>query len=157
MWFADRHPNGLRPSRRLRLSGVPGSHLFQILDPSRLNGCADQSVLLAEPFGEGALVEIRDQKVIIARTLAGQDRAAVVDERKDDRFRSALVLGLNVVRYTVVFDVCVEAGNHKKAFAEKEMRRRTARKPSKSYHTPCLTVNEFNACVRPRSLPTELP
>src|SRR5262249_4202812 len=63
--------------------------------------------------------ELRDRgfvaaldEVGVGEAPGGQDLAALVDQRLDQRVRVALVLGLNVIHDATIFDVCVESGDH---------------------------------------------
>src|SRR5919107_1551112 len=95
-----------------RAAAVGAAHALEVFDAAGLDGGADELVLALEALGQHALVEALADEVGVGRALAGDDGAADVDEREDERRVEPLVLGLDMVRDSVVRNVGVESGDH---------------------------------------------
>ena len=90
------------------VQGFPrSSGAYDVLRPA-----FDLHASVREAFGQHIFIETGRYKVIVGRPLAGEDGAAVVDERHYDRASKAFVLGLDVVNLSLKFYVGVESGNH---------------------------------------------
>ena len=85
---------------------------LELVDPAFFYCGADRLMLFCESVGEQPFIKTGFQQIVVRLTFGRKDRSAVIDERKDDRRIEALVLGLNMVSYTAVFDVCIESGYH---------------------------------------------
>ena len=72
----------------------------------------DELVLSLEALGQILLIEAFADEVFVGGALGGDDGAADVDEREDERCFEPLVLCLDVVGDSVERDVGVESGNH---------------------------------------------
>src|SRR5205085_4119875 len=85
---------------------------LEVFDAPGVNSGADQFMLPLQPLGEHLRVVACCDQIVIRRALAGEDRAADIDERQNDGRGQSFIFGLNVINRPVMFDVCVESGNH---------------------------------------------
>ena len=69
-------------------------------------------MLSLESFAQHVFVKARRDQILITRTLGCQNRAADIDERKQQRRLEAFVFRLHVIDDALVFYVSVEAGDH---------------------------------------------
>jgi hypothetical protein len=98
--------------RGLRRDGRRFRHAAELGYPACLYGGANELVLARQPLTKLLFVEVALRQVRIAGPLAGEDRAAIVDERHQLGLGQTFVLGLDMVDNTVVLDICIKARNH---------------------------------------------
>src|SRR5262249_8449176 len=88
------------------------AHLLEVVDTARMDRGADQTVLSLQTLGQCLIRVPFGDQILIRRTLAGENGAAGVVQGKNDWCVEPLVLCLNVIDNSIMFDVGVESSNH---------------------------------------------
>jgi hypothetical protein len=68
---------------------------------------------------------------MIRRSLAREYRAAIIDQRQNQRRFDALVFGLDVVNHAAMLNVCIKSSYHFSIFKAGEKGRKQRTKPIK--------------------------
>ncbi len=69
-------------------------------------------MLPLQTFGKSLVAKALGDQILVRRTLAGEDGATGVDERKDDWSVEPFVLSLHMIDNALMLDVGVESSDH---------------------------------------------